>query len=72
MNFENASVFDKEELRRLLITQFFEDSIFRYGPDSEQARALSKFLVPNNYDSQQESFERALPAHLPKVAGCRL
>jgi hypothetical protein len=35
----------EEELRRLLIKPFHEDSIHRYGPASEQARALSRLLV---------------------------
>jgi len=29
-----------EELHRLLIEQFYEDSVRRYGTDSEQAHAL--------------------------------
>ena len=88
MNYEDASGSDKEELTRILITLFFEDSVFRYGPDSEQSRALSKFLVPNGYDSEQKAVERAPPdahshpcgatatsdlgLHLLKIAGCGL
>jgi hypothetical protein len=34
----------KEELQRLLIEQFYEDSLHRYGTDSEQARTLSRLL----------------------------
>ena len=36
----------KEELNRLLIEQFYQDSVARYGPDSEQTRALSRLLSP--------------------------
>jgi hypothetical protein len=36
----------KEELHRLLIEQFYEDSVRRYGADSEQARILSRLLGP--------------------------
>ena len=35
---------DPEELKRILITQFYENSVFQYGPDSEQSLELSKFL----------------------------
>jgi hypothetical protein len=34
----------KEELNRLLVEQFYADSVAQYGPDSEQARALSRHL----------------------------
>ena len=51
MNYKNASGYgepclgsDQDELKRALITQFYDDSVLRYGPDSEQARALLKFL----------------------------
>jgi hypothetical protein len=67
MNYENASAqgeprfpSDTEELKRVLITQFYEDSVLRYGPDSEQALALSKFPGPSDYDAEQKSVERAL------------
>jgi hypothetical protein len=33
------------ELQRLLIEQFHEDSVRRYGGDSDQAHALSRLLV---------------------------
>jgi hypothetical protein len=36
---------NKEELKRLLIEQFYEDSVERYGIDSGQARALWRFLI---------------------------
>jgi hypothetical protein len=34
----------KKGLNRLLIEQFYQDSIARYGTASEQARALSRHL----------------------------
>ena len=37
---------DPEELKRILITQLYENSVLQYGPDSEQAFAWSKFLSP--------------------------
>jgi len=36
----------EEELNRSLIEEFYKDSIARYGPDSEQTRALSRLLSP--------------------------
>ena len=36
----------KEKLNRLLIQQFYETSVDRYGSDSEQARMLSRMLRP--------------------------
>ena len=36
----------KEKLNRLLIQQFYETSVDRYGSDSEQARMLSRMLSP--------------------------
>jgi hypothetical protein len=38
---EPLSARDKENSKWLLITQFYEDSVLRYGPESAQARALS-------------------------------
>ena len=35
---------NKEELNRLLIEEFYKDSVCRYGTDSEQARTLSRLL----------------------------
>lgn len=35
-----------EEQRRLLIKQFYEESVRRYGVDSVQARMLSPLLSP--------------------------
>ena len=35
----------EKELHRLLIEQFHEDSVGRYGPASEQAHALWRLLV---------------------------
>jgi hypothetical protein len=34
------------ELHRQLLEQFYKDSAGRYGIDSEQARGLSRLLVP--------------------------
>ena len=36
----------EEALSRLLIEQFYEDSVARYGADSEQALSLSRLLGP--------------------------
>jgi hypothetical protein len=36
----------QERLNRQLIQQFYEDSVQRYGSDSEQAEMLSKLLSP--------------------------
>jgi hypothetical protein len=51
MNCENASGrggphfdSDTEEMKRVLIRQFYADSVRRYGANSEQAIALSNFL----------------------------
>jgi hypothetical protein len=72
MNYENASApgepSDKEELKRALITQFYEDSVLQYGPDSEQAVALSKFLRPIDYDPRQKSVALALTEGRPHPA----
>jgi hypothetical protein len=35
----------EEELQRLLIMQFHQDSVGRYGTDSKQAHAWSQLLV---------------------------
>jgi hypothetical protein len=35
----------EEELSRLLIEEFYKDSVARYGSDSEQALALSRLLM---------------------------
>jgi hypothetical protein len=37
---------NKLELRRLLLEQFYEDSVDRHGFDHEQVRILSRLLVP--------------------------
>jgi hypothetical protein len=42
---EPSSTLGGEELHRLLIEQFHEDSVGRYGPASEQAHALWRLLV---------------------------
>jgi hypothetical protein len=39
---------DKKQLNRLLIAQFYEDSVYRYGSDSEQACILSRLLSPTD------------------------
>lgn len=36
----------KLELRRLLLEQFYEDSVDRHGLDDGQVRILSRLLVP--------------------------
>jgi hypothetical protein len=36
----------KLELRRLLLEQFYEDSVDRNGPESHQVRILSRLLMP--------------------------
>jgi hypothetical protein len=36
----------KKELNRLLLAQFYENSVRRYGTDSEQARMLSRLRTP--------------------------
>jgi hypothetical protein len=38
-----------EELNRLLIEEFYKDSVARYGSDSEQARALSRHLTSSRF-----------------------
>jgi len=37
-----------EELNRLLIKELYEDSVGRYGADSEQACTLARFLSPSD------------------------
>ena len=37
---------NEKKSKWLLITQFYEDSVHRYGPDSDQARALSTARGP--------------------------
>jgi hypothetical protein len=41
---ELSLVSDKQDLRRILIIQFYEDSLDRYGIDSEQARTFARLL----------------------------
>jgi hypothetical protein len=36
--------FAEESLNRLLVEQFYEDSVAQYGTESEQARLLSRVL----------------------------
>jgi hypothetical protein len=45
----------KEELNRLLIAQFYENSVRRYGTDSEQARMLSRLRSPAGLDCSQKT-----------------
>jgi|HubBroStandDraft_2_1064218.scaffolds.fasta_scaffold3292768_1 hypothetical protein len=45
---------DKKKLNRLLITQFYEDSVYRYGSDSEQAFMLSRLLSPTDGDASKK------------------
>jgi hypothetical protein len=37
-----------KELNRLLIKEFYEDSVGRYGADSEQACTLARLLSPSD------------------------
>jgi hypothetical protein len=41
----------KKELNRLLLAQFYETSVRRYGTDSEQARILSKLRTDRCFES---------------------
>jgi hypothetical protein len=41
---------DPAELTRILLTQFYEKAVVQYGPDSEQALALAKFLADQRLD----------------------
>ena len=45
----------QEKLNRLLIQQFYEDSVHRYGSDSEQAEMLSKLLSPAGPDGAEKA-----------------
>lgn len=38
----------KLELRRLLLEQFYEDSVDRHGFDNQQVRILSRLLLPTD------------------------
>ena len=38
----------REDLNRLLIEQFYRDSVAQYGPESDQVCALSRLLSPVN------------------------
>ena len=44
-----------EELR-LLITQFYENAVRRYGPASEQARILSGLRCPRDSEGLQREY----------------
>jgi hypothetical protein len=41
---ERSLTASKEKLNRLLIEQFYEASVHRYGSDSQQAEMLSRLL----------------------------
>jgi hypothetical protein len=43
------------ELNRLLILEFYEDSVRRYGADSEQACKLARFLALSDYRGPKKS-----------------
>jgi hypothetical protein len=63
----------KEELNRLLIAQFYEDSIRRYGNESEEARRLSQVLSLTDFDASKKRLAElartnALP---PPAPNCR-
>jgi hypothetical protein len=45
----------KEELKRLLIEQFYETSVYRYGSDSKQARLLSSLLTPFDFGTPEKT-----------------
>jgi hypothetical protein len=44
-----------EDLNQSLIEQFYEDSVARYGLDSEQARAFLRLLSPVDSDSLKKN-----------------
>lgn len=45
----------REELKRLLIEQFYETSVYRYGSDSQQALLLSSLLTPPGLGAEKAS-----------------
>jgi hypothetical protein len=45
----------EKELNRFLIEEFYNDSVARYGTDSEQARALSRVLRASNVQPPEKS-----------------
>jgi hypothetical protein len=47
-----------EELNRLLIKELYEDSVVRYGVDSEQARTLARLLRPKDCRGPEKSVPR--------------
>ena len=40
------SEMDEKEFQQLLIAQFYEDAVLRYGPNSLQAQDVSRLLGP--------------------------
>jgi hypothetical protein len=62
----------KEELKRLLITQFYEDSVCRYGSDSEQACGLSRVLSPADFDAWKKRLAELARTNAlrPPAASC--
>ena len=52
---ELSLILDKQQLNRLLIEQFYEDSVGRYGTGSEQARTFSRSLSPLDSDGPNKS-----------------
>jgi hypothetical protein len=45
----------EKELNRLLIEEFYNDSVARYGTDSEQARVLSRVLCASEVHAPERS-----------------
>jgi hypothetical protein len=45
----------EEDLNRLLLEEFYEDSVARYGPDSAQARLLLRLLHPGDFPAPKKS-----------------
>ena len=45
----------EEELNRWLIEEFYKNAVARYGLDSEQSRALSRFLSPVDSEAPKKN-----------------
>jgi hypothetical protein len=45
----------EKELNRFLLEEFYNDSVARYGTDSEQARALSRVLCASDVHPPEKS-----------------
>ena len=55
----------KEELTRLLLEEFYSDSVGRYGRDSEQARTFSRLLIAGDLKPPVSASSRSkIPHHL--------